>query len=83
MITFKVYCVEYNVLLKLISSISCHFLNFLIYLFLAVLGLRCWAQAFSGCGTRSPYTPMKTSTHSPQPETTQGREDPVQPKISK
>ena len=52
MITFKVYCVEYNVLLKLISSISCHFLNFLIYLFLAVLGLRCWAQAFSGCGER-------------------------------
>ena len=52
MITFKVYCVEYNVLLKLISSISCHFLNFLIYLFLAVLGLRCCAQAFSGCGER-------------------------------
>ena len=50
MITFKVYCVEYNVSLKLISSISCHFLNFIIYLFLAVLGLHCCAWAFSGCG---------------------------------
>ena len=50
MITFKVYCVEYNVSLKLISSISCHFLNFIIYLFLAVLGIHCCAWAFSGCG---------------------------------
>ena len=41
MVTFKVCCVEYNVLLKLISCISCHFLNCLICLFLVVLGLRC------------------------------------------
>ena len=26
------------------------FLNKFIYLFLAVFGLRCWAQAFSSCG---------------------------------
>ena len=30
------------------------FLNKFIYLFLAVLGLRCCAQAFSSCGERGP-----------------------------
>ena len=33
------------------------FFFFLIYLFLAVLGLRCCAQAFSSCGERGPLFP--------------------------
>ena len=39
-----------------VQTFACHYflLNKFIYLFLAVLGLRCCARAFSSCGERGP-----------------------------
>ena len=48
---------EYHTFCKLkivvaVACVFCFFYKFIyfIYLFLAVLGLRCWARAFSSCG---------------------------------
>ena len=39
-------------MLQFFSFVFCFFLNLFIYLFLAALGLRCFAWAFSSCGER-------------------------------
>ena len=48
------FCLSFNILIlrSLCECLFVFFLNKLIYLFLAALGLRCCAWAFSSCGER-------------------------------